>query len=118
MQGGRRTVQDRPAAYAEFLDDAHQQGRVSQDREFVYSDRIVAIGIVRNGAVLPIAFVALRSPPTRPGRSPLAVDSDHPAASAGTLPSGRTGKHANVPLGPDRDERYVAKGLVRRPARR
>src|ERR1019366_7521619 len=36
-----------------------------------------------------IATVALRSPPTRPGRTPLAVDSDRPAASAGTLPSGR-----------------------------
>ena len=38
--------------------------------------------------------MALRSPPTRPGRTPLAVDSDRPAASAGTLPSGR--KHASA----------------------
>jgi hypothetical protein len=67
------------------------------------------LSIVTNDAP---ACVALRSPPTRPGRTPLAVDSDRPAASAGTLPSGRYRNSDAARFEPDRDDRIVAEGAV------
>ena len=47
--------------------------------------------------------------PPRPGRTPLAVDSDRPAASAGTLPSGRQHKRRTTRRDQDPDARFSEK---------
>jgi hypothetical protein len=52
---------------------------------------------------------AIAITPPRPGRTPLAVDSDLPAASAGTLPSGPTRKRDVAAAKQHRDDRNVAR---------